>query len=276
MNTERRPAGPTWYGERRHSDAGITSVLLNVVAVSGTVTLVGGDAEGAHAPLVPELLAFANLVLRNPTDAAAVEIIGSLTVQVHGGPIGVAIDDDGAVTMGACNTLTVSSDERARYLAVAGGIESHVGLTSPGRIIEPGAMLRPGGRRGLLVGGPGRVDLRLGEVVRVRPGPDAARFGPGAFDALCRARCKVLPGGDRVALRLSAQGASFAAPAGAAGTLVTRGAIVAGENGMLLVAGPEHPPVAPTPVLALVDPSDLGRLAAHGAGSDVRFAAGQG
>ena len=47
MSTERRPSGPTVYGERRHSDAGVTSVVLSVQAVAGQVTLVGGATEAA-------------------------------------------------------------------------------------------------------------------------------------------------------------------------------------------------------------------------------------
>ena len=275
MTTERRPAGPTWYGERRHTDAGISSVVLSVCAISGTVTLVGGGAAGARAALVPELLAMANLVLRNPADAAALEVLGSLTIQVHGAPLGVAVDDDGAVTMAATNKLTVSSEtrQRVRYLAVAGGIEPHFGTSGPGHPVHVGASLRPGGLRGLLVGGPGRIDLHLDDAVGVRPGPDLARFAPGAFDALCRSRCQVLPGGDRVTVKLAAGGATLAPTSAAAGSPLTRGAIVVAPDGTLLVAGPDHASAPAHPVLALVDDADIGRLAARAAGSAVTFAA---
>jgi len=226
MSPDRRPPSPTVYSERRHSEAGVTSVMLTVCATSGSVILVGGDATGARAALVPELLAMANLVLRNPADAAAIEIDGCLTIQVHGSPLGVAIDDDGAVTMAATNRLTIASAARGRvrYLAVAGGIEPY-GTRGTGQPVDVGAHLRPGGRRGLLVGGPGRIDLREDDVIGVRPGADAARFAAGSFESLLAGKWAKTPsgeGGERVALKLSARGASIA-PAAGAGAPVSRG-----------------------------------------------------
>lgn len=263
------------YSERRHTEAGVTSVMLTVCATSGSVTLVGGDAAGARRALVPELLAMANLVLRNPADAAAIEIDGCLTIQVHGSPLGVAIDDDGAVTMAATNKLTVASGSRGRvrYLAVAGGIEPY-GTRGPGQPVDVGTHLRPGGLRGLLVGGPGRIDLREDDAIGVRPGADAGRFAAGSFEALLAGRWTRSPsgdGGERVAQKLSANGTRIA-PVTGAGAPVTRGSIVVAPDGTLLVAGPDHPPGPAHPVLAVVDAADLGRLAARVSGTSVTFA----
>src|SRR5689334_7506871 len=105
MSTDRRPAGPTVYGERRHSDTGVTSVVLSITSLDGRVALVGGNAAEAQRALVPELLTIANLVLRNPADAVALEVIGCVTVSAQGSQLGVAIDDDGAVTMSHSNRL---------------------------------------------------------------------------------------------------------------------------------------------------------------------------
>jgi allophanate hydrolase subunit 2 len=266
------------YSERRHSDSGVTSVVLDVTAIAGTVTLVGGEAAGARRALVPELLAMANLVLRNPADAFALEVIGCATFTTHGSQLGVAIDDDGAVTMSPGNRLEVAAGarKRVRYLAVAGGIlpiERHAGDT-----IKVSEHLRPGNLRGALVGGPGRIDLRGDEPILVRPGADAARFPAGAFEALCSGGFTVLPGGDRQGVRLApAAGTASAALAGdgvaGEGTApIPRGAIVLTPGGTLLVAGPDHPPQPGRPVLAVVDDRDLGRLAARAEGAPVRFA----
>jgi allophanate hydrolase subunit 2 len=269
------------YSERRHVEAGVTSVMLTVCSTSGSVTLVGGDAAGARTALVPELLAMANLVLRNPADAAAIEIDGCLTIQVHGSPLGVAIDDDGAVTMAATNKLTVASAARGRvrYLAVAGGIEPF-GTHGPGKPVEVGTHLRPGGLRGLLVGGPGRIDLREDDVIGVRPGADAARFAEGSFEALVAGKwtkAARAEGGERVAQTLTAAaggaGAGAAiAPVAGGGAPVTRGSIVVAPDGTLRVAGPDHPAGPAHPVLAVVDAADLGRLAARVNGASVAFA----
>src|SRR5262245_55370013 len=123
MTIDRRSAGPTVYGERRHSDAGVTSVVLRILSTDGAVVLVGGNAAPARRALVPEMLAMANLVLRNPVDALALEITGSVTVTPQGSQLGVAVDDDGALTMSHSNLLTVAAAPRraVRYLAVAGG-----------------------------------------------------------------------------------------------------------------------------------------------------------
>jgi allophanate hydrolase subunit 2 len=251
-------------------------VVLGVHAISGLVTLVGGSAEAARQALVPELLAMANLVLRNPADAVALEIVGSITITPHGNGLGVAIDDDGAVTMSNSNHLCVGSgpQKRVRYLAVAGGIAPAMGTRGVGMPVVVGDSLRPGNLRGALVGGPGRIDLRVGEPIGVRRGPDVARFPAGAFEALCRARCTVLPGGNRVASRLavSSPAAAIAGGDGKPGAAVERGAIVVAHDGTLVVAGPDHPPSAVHPVLAVVEGADLGRLAARVDGADVAFA----
>jgi hypothetical protein len=269
MTVDRRPASPTVYTERRHVEAGVTSVLLTVCGISGTATLVGGDAAGARGALVPELLAMANRVLRNPEDAAALEVDGVITLQVHGSPLGVAVDDDGALTMNANNKLCLDSTRagRVRYLAIAGGIEPF-GTNGPGKPIDAGTVLRPGGRRGLLVGGPGRIDLRGGEAIGVRRPDGAAAGGDGAFEALCGASWKKSTS-DRKGLGL----AGAAKIAAGAASKVTRGAVVVGGDGQLVVVGPDHAAGATLPVVAIVDEADLGRLAARPLGADVTFVA---
>jgi hypothetical protein len=276
MSIERRPAGPTWYGERRTSEMGITSVMLSVQETSGVVTLVGGDAEAARRTLVPELLYMANLVLRNPAEAVALEILGSVTVSPHGCQLGVAVDDDGAVTMSETNHLTVCPDarHRVRYLAVAGGIAPGFGTAGVGRPVVVGDLLRPGCLRGALVGGPGRIDLRPGDPIGVRPGAGAPSHAAGAFEALCATRWQVLPDGDRGSFRLAPErAAALAPPAPVAGTKVVRGALSVAADGSLVVAGPDHPSTGSSPVLALVDDADIGRLAARPIGASVTFVA---
>ncbi len=277
MTNERRPAGPTWYGDRRVSDTGITSVLIDVRALEGVVTLVGGDAAAAARALVPELLMVANLALRNPAHASTIEVIGRLTISIHGGPLGFGVDDDGVVTLADLNHYTLRSGPRTavRYLAIAGGVQLGTGALAGTRPLLVGEALRPAGQRGALVAGPGRLDLRLSDPIRIHPGPDAARFAPGAFEALQRSTWTVQPGTDRVVVRLSAgtAGASFAPQSsGPSAASAPRGALAVTPSGDLLCLGPDHPAASVHPILALVAPPDLGRLAARAAGAPVTFA----
>jgi hypothetical protein len=151
-----------------------------------------------------------------------------------------------------------------RYLAIAGGIEPF-GTNGPGKPIDAGTVLRPGGRRGLLVGGPGRIDLRDAEAIGVhRPDGGAA---DGGFEALVGATWKKAAS-DRKGLGL----AGAAKIAAGAASKVTRGAVVVGADGRLVVVGPDAAD-ATLPVVAIVDEADLGRLAARPLGADVTFAA---
>jgi hypothetical protein len=265
MTTPRRSTGPTWYGERRIMDVGIAAVIITFRKLEGSAYLVGGGAEGAARPLVPELCAVANRALRSAEDCATLEVHGSAVLAVHGGVVGLAVDDQGPGTIVSGSQMVVRSALGARvcYVAVGGGIDM-ASASGPGWEVNVRTSLRPGWRRGVNTIIPPHIDLGFGEPIRLRG--DAARVA-----ALGEAAFTVASGG-RTAVVLD--GPAVRAPGGGAGEApVGFGAVMLTPEGKVVVAGPDHAALAPAPVVAQVIDADLGRLFARRDGAAVRFVA---
>jgi hypothetical protein len=264
-------------------EVGISSLVVSIVAQEGPAWLVsgapaagGGGIDGAPRPLVPILPEIANGALRNQSDMAALEIHGRMTIAVHGGILGVAIDDHGAGTMVSGSQLTASPapGRRVAYLAVFGGIEM-ASASGPGWQVQPRTTLRPGSARGVLTIIPRRAGLEANAPIEV----GLAAGEPGGLAPLTAGRFVVANSaiGERTLLTLdppagarTALAALGAAQPARGASAVAAGDLVALAEGRLGLIGPDHGPVSSGLRLGTV-PDQGGALWARSGGAEIHF-----
>jgi len=235
-------------------------------------------------PLVRALFARANEGAGNPADACAMEIYGTIEVVARGGPLVIADDESGPITLAEGDKHVVSTAGRARvrYLALAGGIDAPLQLGSRCALLVAGigGLLRRGDR---LV--PGRaiesVEARsasaivLDAPIAIMPGPDASDV---ALEDLRAHEFRILPSSDRTGTRLEGPPLGGASPLSTHASTMSRrstpmvmGAIELTPSG-LIVLGPDHPTTGGYPVVAVVRSTSLDALFAKPIGAAVRFA----
>jgi len=257
-------------------------VTLVVVRVVGLVTVQDrgrpGHMHEGLAPggaLVPELLAAANRRAQNPDDAAAVEVMGLVTVRAHDHTC-VATDTMAARDLQPGEELTIASvHRRVTYLAVRGGVDVPIVLGSRSAQLSAGLgqLLRAGAR---IVAGQEPVSFVAPEPflegipVRVTAGPDLDAFAPGAVELLTSARWLVSAASNRVGTRLEGPVLPRSAVAELSRPMVL-GAIEVPLDGQPIVLGPEHPTTGGYPVVAVVSHRDMGRCFATRIGREVFF-----
>jgi biotin-dependent carboxylase-like uncharacterized protein len=266
---------------------------LVVTRVLGLATVQDGGRPGRMhegvppgGPLVPELLARANAAVDNAHGAAAIEILGAVSIAARGGVVVVASEGDAAVRLDDGATWTVECREaRVRYLAVRGGLDVPAVLGGRGTLLTAGiggwegrALRRadalPAGDA-LAEHEPAPDPPDLVAPIRVIAGPDLDRVGPDVFSSLMSQALTVDPRSDRVGVRLAgAQLGRALADVGVSGPMV-RGAIQLPPDGVPIVLGPDHPTMGGYPVIATVVRADQGRIAALPVGAAVRFVAVQ-
>ena len=242
----------------------------------------------------PFALAAANALVGNATDAAGIEIIGTLFrfTSDHSRVIAVAGRDVSLTTWSqlpgwssvfvrAGQTVTVHSGERTRfaYLALSGGIATEPVLGSRSSYVPAGlgAVLRAGDTLPLGDSDTGAEDAArriepttYDEQVRAMAGPHddrfdrdvSARFFDGAF--------VVQPASDRQGVRL---GGALIAPR--AGELlscgVIAGAVQVPRGGAPIVLLADHGTTGGYPVIATVIAADIGKVAQRMPGESLRF-----
>ena len=237
------------------------------------------EAVPRGGALVPERLIAANRAAGNPDDAAAIEVLGALTVDAGHDHV-IATDTTAARTLTAGEQLVVTSEpRRVAYLAMRGGVAAPLVL---------------GGRGALLCAGLGGL-LRVGEQlttaefpataatpppgeppgapIRLMAGPDPDQFLPSALERLLASTYRVSPSSNRVGTRLDGP----ALPRNAAPEVsrpMVIGAIEVPGDGTPIVLGPEHPTTGGYPIVAVVVRAELGRLFSIRLGGGVRFTLG--
>lgn len=255
---------------------------LTVLRAVGLITVQDSGRPGhmheGLAPggaLVPELLTAANRRARNPDDAAAIEVMGALTVRADVAVM-VATDSMSVREMRPGDELTVASDRRrVTYFAVRGGVDAPVVLGSRavqlsaglGHVLRSGAVLSAGDAPILV-----RVVDRFveGDQIRVIPGPDLVAFEPGALGVLTSTTWTISASSDRVGTRLDGSPLPRTDRPDVTRPMVL-GAIEVPRDGQPIVLGPEHPTTGGYPVIAVVASEDLGRFFATGVGRQIGF-----
>jgi biotin-dependent carboxylase-like uncharacterized protein len=231
--------------------------------------------------LAPQLLARANAAVGNDAGAAAIEIVGALTLRAQTA-VTIAIDDGYARTLEAGRTIDVDGAARVRYVAISGGVDVPSVLGGRGTLL----VAKLGGFRGrvlargdvLPIAGSGlrTASASLAAIansvapVRVVPGPDRARFERG-IDALLSTTWHLSARRDRVGARLEGgrihrvdHGANDSMP-------MVRGAIQVPPSGEPIVLGPDHPTTGGYPVVAVVLAEDVGAFYTRPVGATISF-----
>jgi len=260
-------------------------VSLVVIRAVGLVTI-QDDGRPGHmheglAPggaLVPDLLIAANRRVQNPGDAAAIEVMGAVTVRADSDVV-VATDGMSARELRAGEELTVVSDHhRVSYLAIRGGVDAPMMLGSRSVQLSAGLgqMLRSGAR--LQAGGAPAVVSPLGRFaddapIRVIAGPDFEAFTPDALLGLTSATWSVSSSSNRVGTRLEGPPLQRTGRPETTRPMV-RGAIEVPGDGQPIVLGPEHPVTGGYPVIGVIAHADLARFFARAIGRTVRFSMG--
>ncbi|MEY9948011.1 biotin-dependent carboxyltransferase family protein [Kitasatospora sp. GAS1066B] len=245
--------------------------------------------------------AAANRLVGNPPGAAAVETtLGGLAVRavdapllvaVTGAPAAVRIDGHpvawgAAVRLPAGATLDVGpADFGVRsYLAVRGGIAVPPVLGSRSADLLTGlgpAPLRVGDLLpvGADASGPGVLGIDLLPlpemprelVLRLLPGPRADWFLPDSLVALAKARYRVAPASNRVALRTEGPGLIRRRHQELASEGMVLGAVQVPPDGQPVVFLADHPTTGGYPVLGVVPEADLAAAGQARPGTPVRF-----
>ena len=234
------------------------------------------EAVPRGGALVRERLIAANRAAGNPDDAAALEVLGALTIRAERAHV-VATDTTAARTLATGAELVVTSEpRRVAYLAVRGGIAAPLVLGGRGALLCAGlgGLVRSGQQldadahvAGSAVPPP---DELPDAPIRLVAGPDPGQFLPGALDQLLAASYRVSPSSNRVGTRLEGPAVPRSAAPEVSRPMVI-GAIEVPGDGAPIVLGPEHPTTGGYPIVAVVVRADLGRLFSIRLGGAVRF-----
>jgi len=291
----RRTTDPVSPGEHLGDVVTPRVPALAVTRVHG-MALVVDDGRRGHmhegvprgGPLVGSALGSANAAVGNAPGAAALEVYGAVTLVARGGAVVVATEDGAPVTIAenAQWELAPNRAHRARYVAVAGGIDVPVVLGGRGTLLVAAL----GGHRGRA--------LRRGDVLPVghasgvassasaEPGyargdaPIALMLGPDDVPAelaaaLERTTFRISTSSDRTGTRL--EGASLPPMHSAHGSRsapMVAGAIEVTPSG-LIVLGPDHPVTGGYPVVGVLPARARDAFGARPLGSEVRFSVTQ-
>jgi allophanate hydrolase subunit 2 len=267
---------------------------IEVARVAGVATVQDAGRPGrmhegipAGGALVPEQLARANEAASNGRDAAVLEIVGSIALTARGASLTLA-DDDGSVHVvpeGDTVAFDASRTLRVRYVAVRGGLDVPRVLGGRGTLLvaslggHEGRVLRRGDRIAVgdepLAPTPPRpldaIDLDL--PIRIRLGPDLARFEAAAAQVLTAHPFALSPSSDRTGSRLVGPRLFRVDADDGRSAPMVHGAIEVTAKGDAIVLGPDHPTTGGYPILAVVVRADLGRFHARPIGVPVRFVA---
>jgi KipI family sensor histidine kinase inhibitor len=273
--THARPAPAT---ERPHLEVTRAASLALLVDRGRPGHMHEGVPPGG--PLVRSGLDRANALAGNPPDACGVEVSGSLEVVARGGPVVVA-DEVARIDLAEGDRYVVSTEgrTRARYLAVAGGVDTPLVLGSRSTLLVAGigALLRRGDRLVPLAPGSAPPTENApplpssSDPISIMPGPDTV--DGFSIDTLDGCELRISPTSDRTGTRL--EGPPLREPSADAAMArpslpMVLGAIELTPSG-LIVLGPDHPTTGGYPVVAVVRAASLDSFFARPIGSTVRL-----
>lgn len=257
---------------------------------AGVATTIQDAGRAGYADLgVPtsgavdaQLRSLVNRLVGNPADAAVLETAGGLEVRVDGpGLVATSAELTArSVMAGACVQVDPAPTELWGYLAVRGGIDVEPVLGSRSQDTRSGLGPDPvvDGLR-LPIGGDPRSAISVDQVppldregpIRIWPGPRLDWFTPGAFDVLSSRIWAVTAEVSRVGVRLSGAELERVHLGELPSEGLVLGAIQVPPDGVPVVMLADHPTTGGYPVIAVVDPRDVGRMAQRRSGSTVAF-----
>jgi antagonist of KipI len=289
----------------------ISPGLLSTVQDGGRPGLAALGVPQAGA-CDPWAAAVANALVGNAPDAPVLEItlagpelraVQTCVIGLAGADLGAIVDSERSLAPGGSYLLRAGSILAFRgrglglraYLALAGGIAAPLvlgaratygpggfgGLDGSGRPLRPGDHLAPAQPTGDPARAAGRMwpaspagpVYRDPPALRVLPGPHAAYFAPGAWDALCTHAWEVTPQSDRMGVRL--RGPVLARSPLGQGELLSQGipwgAVQVPPDGQPILLLADHQTVGGYPVIGVVARADWPLAAQAAPGSALRF-----
>jgi len=244
-----------------------------------------------------------NRVLRNPKDAAALEIsIGGIEFTSEEAPLDLAFAGGGfnwardGKTVPSAARIRLHAGERLSakpgtwgawaYVGVAGGFDTPIEMGSQsmhsrsgigGRMIEAGDTLPVAPQASAPALPDGKiVSTRLGRdetPIRVLLGPQDDYFSNDTIAAFFAASFSLTPAADRMAYRFTGPKIEHALGFNIVSDGIAAGAIQIGGDGEPLVLMADHQPTGGYPKIGTVIRADIGRLAQMRPGETCRFAA---
>ncbi|MFR0692590.1 biotin-dependent carboxyltransferase family protein [Enterobacterales bacterium AE_CKDN230030158-1A_HGKHYDSX7] len=283
---------------------------LQVIACGPLCLLQDGGRQGWQrlgvspgGPVDKHAAAWANRLLGNAQGAPLLEVaLGGLELEAQvdtwlaltGAELPATLDGEPLpgwsrfrVRAGQRLKLGFARAGQRAFLAVAGGLHAQPilgsvstqtrerlgGLTGNGQPLVAGDLLDCtvcGDRfaRGASVPWPYRPDYRETPTLRVLPGPDA--FTEEQREAFFAQHWQISPQSDRMGVRL--RGEALSAPRRQWSLGVVEGAIQVPPDGQPIVLLADRQTMGGYPLLGVLHPLDIGRLAQCPAHSEVRFA----
>jgi len=225
-----------------------------------------------------DALALANRLVGNDDGAQGIETSGGLVLAIEratmlvvtGSPADLAVDGGPPLGWGVATALPAGAVVRVgrlhggarTYVAVRGGVSRVDGdllLVGPEPPRPPsGDIAAPAPRR---------------EEIRVWPGPRLDWFDDDAWSVLTGGPYTVSPDSDRVGVRLRGPTLRRRRTDELPSEGVVEGAVQVPPDGSPIVMLADHPVTGGYPVIAVVDPADLGHVAQASPGATLRFRA---
>lgn len=262
---------------------------LHVVRTGWATTLQDAGRPGYAAlgvptsgALDPAMRALLNRLVGNPQHAAVLESAGGLVLRADG-PCVTATSVELAITArraGATIGVDPADGELWGYLAVRGGIivDPVLGSVSHDTLSGLGPAPIAEGRR-LGVGPDPGTAISIDQVprpprppsLRIWPGPRLDWFADDAFAHLTSTTWTVSGQTGRVGVRLDGEPPRRRRAEELPSEGLVLGAIQVPPDGRPVVMLADHPTTGGYPVIAVVDPADVGHLAQRRPGATVRF-----
>jgi biotin-dependent carboxylase-like uncharacterized protein len=263
--------------------------VLTVVEAGWATTLQDAGRRGYAHLGVPGagavdrgLAALVNRLVGNPESAAVLETAGGLVLRADT-PVVIATSIHLApVTLvaGAAVDVAPDADRTWAYVAVRGGVVA-AGVLGSCSTDTLSGLGPPPVRRGQRIevgpepGTPIVADLApvaAGRAAaRVWPGPRLDWFVPDALEVLCADPWTVAQAVSRVGMRLDGAALRRIVERELPSEGLVEGAVQVTHDGRPVVMLADHPTTGGYPVLAVVDPADLARVAQARPGTSVRF-----
>jgi KipI family sensor histidine kinase inhibitor len=240
---------------------------------------------GRSGALDGETMNLVNRLVGNPPDAAVLETAGGLLVRATAAVLVASSDHRGPIALAPGDVARVDPAPGCAwgYLAVRGGVavdavlgsRSHDTLSGVGPApLVAGTVLAVGDDPTTPVAAvdvaPRRPSTR---PIRLWPGPRRAWFAAGVLDALVAGPWRVGVDTDRVGMRLEGPVLRRRRDGELPSEGLVAGAVQVPPDGRPVVMLRDHPTTGGYPVIAVVDPDDVSRLAQCRPGDPVRFAA---
>lgn len=232
----------------------------------------------------PALAGLMNRLVGNPSDAAVLETAGGLRVQAVQ-PVTIASSDTGVVrslTAGEQVHIASTTERNFEYLAVRGGLAVSPVLGSCSQDLSSAVGPSPLAPDMCLGVGPDpRTAVTVDHAVwrasttpiQLWPGPELALFTEEIWTILTTEPWTPVAPINRIGIRLSGPTLPTPETDQRRSEGLIPGAVQVPPDGQPIVLLRDHPTTGGYPVVAVVDPTDLGRLAQTPSGQPLRFIA---